>query len=146
VALDIASRGAAEAARDAAEADEKEGDDAAASAAREAADREERSAQLKQRMLVKERLRAALATAEAWTLCLRRAGFTRIGQLLKMPRMELVLPLRDAAGAALPAGADLTTRCARELGACVPAEMAALALESALEHWLQIRPDVADKV
>jgi len=118
----------------------------------EAADRAEREAEAheaaarKQRMLVRERLGVAQAMARPWIRALGRGGFTRIGQLVKMPRLELQRSLASAYPLKPEAGVTLAGRRAQEVAACVPPSRAAAAIEAALEHWVATRPDIADAV
>jgi hypothetical protein len=106
----------------------------------------EEAALQKQRMLVKERLSIATVMARPWIRGLTKAGFTRVGQLIKMPRLELERSVAVAYPIKPDAGVVLAGRRAQELAANVPPSRVAQAIEAALEHWLQICPDIADMV
>ncbi len=120
------------------------GDEAADHAARVA--EAEAAAAQKQRMLVRERLAVAEAMARPWVRALGRGGFTRIGQLVKMPRLELERSLASAYPIKPEGGVTLAGRRAQEVAGGIPPHKAAAAVEAALEHWIATRPDIADAV
>jgi hypothetical protein len=106
----------------------------------------EEAAAKKQRMLVRERLGVAQVMSKPWVRALNRGGFTRIGQLVKMPRLELTRCLRSAYPLKPEAGATLAGRRAQEVAGNIPPSRVACLVEAALEHWIASTPAVADQV
>lgn len=94
----------------------------------------------KQRMLIKERTRSASIIARYWVAALQRWGYDRIGQLVNVPRKELVrvlsctYPIKRS-----PGMSRLEKVCSDVCGSLLPADIST-SLESVLRHWQHMSP------
>lgn len=96
----------------------------------------------KPKMLIQERARAAQIVARPWITALAKSGFTRMGQLVRIPPRDLEIALKAAYPVLIPPGSTQFEQACYQLADIIPAFGVALLLESVIEYWVQVNPSL----
>lgn len=98
---------------------------------------EELTIKSKPKMLIQERARSAQVVARPWISALAKRGFTRMGQLVRIPPQDLEAALREAYPVKIPSGSSHAEQCCLKYAESIPSYGVALLLESVVEYWVQ---------
>lgn len=100
----------------------------------------------KQRMLIRERVRSARMVADPWIRALQRWGYSRLGQLLKVPHHIYTRIFRTAYPVTpFPGATSLEKHCLKLANSVDPHNVGA-SLISALENWSHSNEETMHKL